>query len=86
MIAFLALMLAAQAALLLWISQSHCRLDAGPRSPRRLAVLVASDIGAALAADPALDLETIRAASSTGHVLQTFLVIMRDGRVASEPR
>jgi signal transduction histidine kinase len=79
--AFLALMLAAQGALFLWMTDRIAG-SMPARDPRRLAVLVASDVGAALAAEPDLDLaEYIR--DQYGHVLQTFVVIMQDGRIAS---
>ena len=79
--AFLALMLAAQGALFLWMTDRIAG-SMPARDPRRLAVLVASDIGAALSDDASLNLdEYVRA--QYGHVFQTFLVIMQDGRVAS---
>ena len=81
LIAFLALMLAAEGALFLWMSERIAG-SMPARSPRRLAVLVASDVGTALAANPALDLEKY-VTEQYSHVFQTFLVIMRDGRVAS---
>jgi signal transduction histidine kinase len=79
--AFLALMLAAQGALFLWMTDQIAG-SMPARDPRRLAVLVASDVGAALTADPALDLaEYVR--DQYGNVFQTFVVIMQDGRIAS---
>jgi signal transduction histidine kinase len=51
-------------------------------SPRRLAQLVASDISAALATDPALALEAY-VRDQYGNVFQSLLVIMRDGRTVS---
>jgi len=79
--AFLALMLAAQGALFLWMTDRIAG-SMPARDPRRLAVLVASDISAALSADPVLPLnEYVR--DQYGHVLQTFVVIMQDGRTAS---
>ena len=51
--AFLALMLAAQGALFLWMTDRIAG-SMPARDPRRLAVLVASDVGAALSDDPAL--------------------------------
>jgi signal transduction histidine kinase len=79
--AFLALMLAAQGALFLWMTDRIAG-SMPARDPRRLAILVASDVGAALSADPALDLrQYVR--DQYAHVFQTFVVIMRDGRVAS---
>jgi signal transduction histidine kinase len=74
-------MLAAEAALFLWTSDRIAG-SMPARSPRRLAVLVASDIGTALAANPSLDLETY-VRDQYGHIFQPFLIIMRDGRVAS---
>jgi two-component system sensor histidine kinase BaeS len=50
------------------------------RSPRRMAVLVASDIGAALGQNPNLDLEKY-VRDQYENVLQPFIVRMRDGRV-----
>ena len=79
--AFLALMLAAQGALFLWITDRIAG-SMPARDPRRLAILVASDVGAALSADPALDLKQY-VRDQYGNVFQTFVVIMQDGRVAS---
>jgi signal transduction histidine kinase len=81
LIAFLALMLAAEAALFLWTSERIAG-SMPARSPRRLAVLVASDIGTALAANPALDLDQY-VRDQYAHIFQPFIIIMRDGRVAS---
>ncbi len=81
LIAFLALMLVSEAALFLWTTDRIAG-SMPARSPRRLAVLVASDIGAAIAADNSLDLQTY-VDDQYGHVLQTFLVSMRDGRVVA---
>jgi two-component system OmpR family sensor kinase len=81
LIAFLALMLAAEAALFLWTSERIAG-SMPARSPRRLAVLVASDVGTALASNPSLDLEKYLS-EQYGHIFQSFIVIMRDGRVAS---
>jgi signal transduction histidine kinase len=79
--AFLALMLAAEAALFLWTTDRIAG-SMPARSPRRLAVLVASDVGTAIAANPSLDLQQY-VRDQYGEVLQTFLVIMRDGRVVA---
>jgi signal transduction histidine kinase len=79
--AFLALMLAAEGALFLWITDRIAG-SMPARSPRRLAELVASDVGAALARDSSLNLdEYLREQYS--QVFQTFFVILRDRRVAS---
>ena len=79
--AFLALMLAAQGALYLW-STDRIAGSMPARDPRRLAVLVASDVGTALADDPGLDLQRYVTAEF-GNVFQTFLVVMDDGRVVA---
>jgi signal transduction histidine kinase len=79
--AFLALMLAAQGALFLWMTDRIAG-SMPARDPRRLAVLVASDVGAAMSDDPSLNLQQY-VRDQYGHVFQTFLVIMQDGRVAS---
>src|SRR5688572_30886377 len=81
LVAFLALMLAAQGALYLWMTDRIAG-SMPARDPRRLAVLVASDVAAALADRPTLDLDSyVRA--EFGNVFQTFLVVMDDGRVFS---
>ena len=79
LIAFLALMLAAQAFLTLWMSNQIAG-SMPARSPRRLAVLVASDIGARVSENPDLDLERY-VREQYANVLQPFIVRMRDGRV-----
>src|SRR5688500_5917282 len=79
--ACLALMLAAEGALFLWITDRIAG-SMPARSPRRLAELVASDVGAALARDGSLNLdEYLREQYS--QVFQTFFVILRDRRIAS---
>ncbi len=81
LVAFLALMLAAQGILFLWISDRIAG-SMPARSPLRLAFLVASDVGAALRDDPAMDLDAY-IAEQYGQVFQGFVVAMRDGRVIS---
>jgi signal transduction histidine kinase len=81
LVAFLALMLAAEAGLFLWLTDKIAG-SFPARSPRRLAVLVASDVGAALAANHKLDLEAYLH-EQYGDALQTFVVIMDDGRTLS---
>ena len=79
--AFVALMLVAEGALFLWISDRLA--GAMPaRSPRQLAGLVARDVGAALTRDQTLNLDTYLA-DQYEDVAQTFFVALRDGRVAS---
>jgi signal transduction histidine kinase len=79
--AFLALMLAAEGALFLWMSD-RIAASMPSRSPRMLGLMVASDVGSALDADPQLDL-TSYVRDQFGAVLQPFVVVMRDGRIAA---
>jgi signal transduction histidine kinase len=81
LVAFLALMLAAEAGLFLWLTDTIAG-SFPARSPRRLAVLVASDVGAVLAANRNLDLEPYLH-EQYGDALQTFVIIMDDGRTLS---
>lgn len=79
--AFVALMLAAEGALFLWISERLA--GAMPaRSPRQLAGLVAQDVGMALARNPNLKLEEY-VRDEYDRIAQTFFVVLRDGRVAA---
>ena len=79
--AFVALMLAAEGALFLWVSERLARTMPG-RSPRLLAPLVAQDVGAALTRDANLNLEAY-VRDQYENVAQTFFVSLRDGRIAS---
>lgn len=79
--AFLALMLTAQGALFLWMTDRIAG-SMPARSPRRLAALVASDVSAAINANPGLDLRTYLP-EQYSETLQTFVVVMRDGRTFS---
>jgi signal transduction histidine kinase len=79
--AFLALMLTAQGALFLWMTDRIAG-SMPARSPRRLAALVASDVSAAMNANPSLDLQQYLP-EQYGETLQTFVIIMRDGRTFS---
>ena len=81
LVAFLALMLVAQGALYLWMTDRIAG-SMPARNPRRLAVLVASDVGAALSSDPDLDLNQYVTAQY-GNILQTFLIVMDDGRAVA---
>jgi signal transduction histidine kinase len=77
LIAFLALMLAAQAALFVWTTDRIAG-SMPARNPARLAALVASDLSSALTADPAVDLaQYVR--DHYGNVYQMFVVVMQDG-------
>ena len=79
LIAFLAIMLAAEGGIFLWMTDRIAG-SMPARSPRRLAALVASDLGTALAANNRLDIENyIR--EQFGQTLQSFVVIMRDGQI-----
>jgi signal transduction histidine kinase len=79
LIAFLAIMLAAEGGVFLWMTDRIAG-SMPARSPRRLAALVASDLGTALTANNRLDIENyIR--EQFGQTLQTFVVIMRDGEI-----
>lgn len=82
--AFLALMLAAEAGLFLWTTDRIAG-SMPARSPRRLAVLVASDVASALAATPSIDLQQY-VTDQFGHVFQPFIIVMRDGRVVANHR
>jgi len=84
LVAFLALMLVAQSALFIWTSDRIAG-SMSATSPRRLAVLVASDLSAALDTDPSMDVcDYVH--DQYSNVVQPFLVVMRDGRqVANHP-
>jgi two-component system OmpR family sensor kinase len=79
LIAFLAIMLAAEGGIFLWMTDRIAG-SMPARSPRRLAALVASDLGTALANNAQLDIETY-IQEEFGRTLQTFVVIMRDGQI-----
>src|SRR4249920_3571436 len=79
--AFLALMLAAQGALFLWMTDRIAG-SMPARSPRRLAELVATDVSAAMNVNANLDLQSYLP-EQYGEILQTFVVVMRDGRTFS---
>jgi signal transduction histidine kinase len=81
LVAFLALMLAAQAALFVWATDRMAE-SMPVRNPQRLAAIMASDIGAALETAPALDVQQY-VRDHYGTVYQTFLVMMRSGATAS---
>jgi len=81
LVLFLALMLGAQGALFIYTSDRIAG-SMPATSPRRLAVLVASDLSAALDTDPAIDInDYVR--DQYSHVFQPFIVLMRDGREVS---
>ena len=74
-------MLTAQGALFLWMTDRIAG-SMPARSPRRFAELVASDVSAALNANASLDLQQYLP-EQYGETLQTFVIIMRDGRTFS---
>ncbi len=78
LVAFLALMLTAQGALFIWTSDRIAG-SMPATSPRRLAVLVASDLTAALNTDPDVDIDEY-VKDQYSNVFQPFVVLMRDGR------
>src|SRR5215475_4594023 len=81
LVAFLALMLVAQGALFIYTTDRIAGSMPAP-SPRRLAVLVASDLSSALNADPSLDVnDYVR--DQYSKVFQPFIVLMVDGREVS---
>ena len=79
LIAFLAIMLAAEGGIFLWMTDRIAG-SMPARSPRRLAALVASDLSTALTANNRLDIENY-IQEQFGQTLQTFVVIMRDGQI-----
>jgi len=81
LIAFLALALAAQGLLFIWMTDRIAG-SMPARSPRQLAFLVASDLAAALERDPAVDLQG-HVRDQYGRVFQSIYVLMGDGRTVS---
>ncbi len=79
LVVFIAVMLAAQGLAFIYLTD---RLAGGmpTRSPRQLALVVASDIGEALEQNPKLDVEAY-VRGQFGNVLQPFVIRMRDGRL-----
>jgi two-component system, OmpR family, sensor kinase len=81
LIAFLALALAAQGLLFIWMTDRIAG-SMPARSPRQLAFLVASDLSAALERDASIDPgEHVR--EQYGRVFQSIIVLMSDGRAVS---
>ena len=81
LVAFVALMLAAQGTLFIYTSDRIAG-SMPATSPRRLAVLVASDLSAALNTDPTIDIDEY-VKDQYSNVFQPFIVLMRDGREIS---
>jgi signal transduction histidine kinase len=80
LVVFLALILVGQGLLFIYLTD---RLAGSmpARSPRQLAVLVASDLSAKLDSDPSTDLPA-HMRERYGHVFQLIAVALRDGRTA----
>jgi two-component system, OmpR family, sensor kinase len=81
LIAFLALALAAQGLLFIWMTDRIAG-SMPARSPRQLAFLVASDLASALERDPSVDVQA-HMREQYGRVFQSIVVLMRDGRTIS---
>jgi two-component system OmpR family sensor kinase len=79
-VATLAALLVAQGGVLLWLTDRV--VGSSFRTPEQLVAMVAADLSAALANDPNLAIDSyIR--DRFGHIYRPFLVVMRDGRTAS---
>jgi two-component system OmpR family sensor kinase len=79
-IAMQAALLLAQGFVFMWFTD---RIVGGSsRSPEQLAALVSTDVSTALAKEPGLELDSY-VRKTFGHIYQPFLVVMRDGRAAS---
>src|SRR5688572_24303617 len=78
LIAFLALALVAQGLLFIWMTDRIAG-SMPAQSPRRLAVLVASDVAGALQRDPALKLDEYMR-EQYRRVFQPIALVMQDGR------
>src|SRR6187401_637169 len=77
LIALIAVLLAAEATLFLWLAPKGGAL---PRDPSQMALLVASDVSAALKVSKDLDLRQ-HLRDEYGHFYQTILVVLPDGRI-----
>jgi signal transduction histidine kinase len=81
LIALVAIMLVAEGALFLWLSDRTAGAMPG-RDPQQLVSFIASNLSATLAADPDTNVEQY-VQDQYGHFFQTILVVMRDGRVVA---
>jgi signal transduction histidine kinase len=79
-IAMLAALLLVQGFVFLWFTDRIVGISS--RSPEQLAALVSSDLSTALTKEPSLGVDTY-VRKTFGHIYQPFLVVMRDGRTAS---
>lgn len=80
-VGLLAALLVVQALFFLWLTDRFF-MSPSSRTPQQLADHVARDLSDALSDDPALDLQT-HVRDRFGDLRQPFIVIMRDGRRAS---
>src|SRR5688572_5655392 len=80
-IAFLAVLLVAQALLFIWLAGRNGGLFPATTNAR-LAEMVASDLKDELERDPEVDLRE-HIAHAHGRVIQAFVVVLADGRVFS---
>jgi signal transduction histidine kinase len=79
-IALLAILLLAQGVFFLWLTDRF--VGASPRTPQQLAEVVAEDLEAELTRHPEISVETY-VAEHFRRIYQPFLVVMHDGRRAS---
>lgn len=79
-IALLTVLLVAQAVLFLWLTDRF--VGSASRSPRQLAALVAAEVSSEIDQQPAVDIEEF-VRSRFSHIYQPFLVVLTDGRRAS---
>ncbi|HSC26117.1 MAG TPA: HAMP domain-containing sensor histidine kinase [Vicinamibacterales bacterium] len=79
-VALLAVLLLVQALLFLWLTDRI--VGPSSRTPAQLAAHVATDLSNALKSNPALEIETYLR-ERYGHIYQPFVVVMHDGRSAS---
>jgi signal transduction histidine kinase len=79
-IATLAALLVAQTLVLLWLTDRI--VGTSSRTPDQLVLSVATDLSGALAKDPSVPLDSY-VRDHFSHIYRPFLVVMRDGRTAS---
>jgi signal transduction histidine kinase len=79
-VATLAVVLLVQTLILLWLTDRI--VGTSSRTPEQLVASVAADLGTALAKDPELRLDQYLR-NNFRHIYRPFLVVMRDGRAAS---
>lgn len=79
-IALLAVLLLAQALLFLWLTDRF--VGSAARTPTQLAALVAAEVSSEIDQQPAVDIEEF-VRSRFSHIYQPFVVVLADGRRAS---